>query len=216
LKIGAIGDVHAEDELLALALVTLRAEGATTILCVGDIVDGLGDVDRCVALLAEAGALAVRGNHDRWLVEKKMRDIPTWTQPESITAASHAWLAALPAIRTVPTPLGALMLCHGVGDDDMTRVTPDVSDWILDGIESFDEIKRDERIAVVVCGHTHERMVRSFRRAPAGGRLLWLNPGTLKRTNEPGFALFDLERDIAQFFDVDQERGVRTAKEILF
>ncbi len=44
------------------------------VLCVGDVVDGGGDADRCCALLSAAAVSTVRGNHDRWFLEDTMRD----------------------------------------------------------------------------------------------------------------------------------------------
>jgi predicted phosphodiesterase len=41
-QIAVIGDVHAEDELLKLALTKLHDLGVQQLLCVGDIVDGPG------------------------------------------------------------------------------------------------------------------------------------------------------------------------------
>jgi predicted phosphodiesterase len=67
-RFGAIGDVHAEDGLLRAALSHLESAGVDALLCVGDIVDGRGDVDACCTLLAEHGVLSVRGNHERWML----------------------------------------------------------------------------------------------------------------------------------------------------
>ena len=207
MKIGAIGDVHAEDGALAAALAVLAHERADVILAVGDIVDGPGDVDRCVALLVEAGALAVRGNHDRWLVEDKHRALGT--QPGDLSAATRAFLAALPSTRTLATPRGALVLCHGVGDDDMARLHADTApDDLLHGADELDALLADPDVAVVVGGHTHRRLVRRLARPDGAPALLWLNPGTLKRDDDPCFALFDLERGVARFWDLLDGRPV--------
>ena len=72
MKLGLIGDVHAEDDALAQALAHFREERVDHVLCVGDIADGQGDLERCVALLEEVKALTVRGNHDRWLLGGKI------------------------------------------------------------------------------------------------------------------------------------------------
>src|SRR3954471_21755332 len=68
-RFAAIGDVHVEDVRLAAVLTHVQEQNVDAILSVGDIVDGPGDVDRTVALLRKHGVYAVRGNHDRWLVE---------------------------------------------------------------------------------------------------------------------------------------------------
>ena len=46
-RIGIIGDIHAEDTHLDLALAFLNEQAVDVIICTGDIVDGNGDVDRC-------------------------------------------------------------------------------------------------------------------------------------------------------------------------
>lgn len=54
MRLGLIGDVHAEDERLAAALEVFAAERVDRALCTGDVVDGHGDIDRTCALLASA------------------------------------------------------------------------------------------------------------------------------------------------------------------
>ncbi len=95
-RVGVVGDVHACDDRLARLLDHLReVERVDAIWCVGDIVNGPGDPDRCAALLVSAGAVTVRGNHDRWLVDG-VSVIPDAHRPEDLTPATHAFLAALP------------------------------------------------------------------------------------------------------------------------
>ena len=74
-RIAAIGDIHAEDELLEKAINFCR-EQVDQIVSVGDIVDGSGDVNRCCAILRENDIPAVRGNHERWLLNNEMACSP--------------------------------------------------------------------------------------------------------------------------------------------
>ncbi len=60
-RVGAIGDVHAEDDALHTALCFLQKRDVDAIVCLGDIVDGMGDSDRTCALLRDAGVVCVRG-----------------------------------------------------------------------------------------------------------------------------------------------------------
>jgi hypothetical protein len=81
-RVGVVGDVHACDEWLARLLDHLReVERVDAIWCVGDIVNGPGDPDRCATLLVSAGAVTVRGNHDRRLVDG-VSVIPDAHRPE--------------------------------------------------------------------------------------------------------------------------------------
>src|SRR5690348_4599860 len=124
-RIGLIGDVHGEDERLETALARFDALGAATVLCTGDIPDGSGSVARSCAILRERGVLTVRGNHERWFLGGVMRDLPDSTPLETVPLSEREWLAALPAVREFSTPLGGLLLCHGLGSNDMAKVGPD-------------------------------------------------------------------------------------------
>lgn len=184
MRYGLIGDIHAEDELLAIALDALADVDA--ILAVGDLADGRGDLDRCCELLAARGVLAVRGNHDRWFLAHQMRDLPDATLVA--TPATHAYLAALPPVREV----GSVFLCHGLGLDDMARLLPYDEGYALEVNSDLKAVLAAGH-AIVVGGHTHRRMIRSF------GSTVFVNPGTLHRPHEPGFMLLD---DVARTVEV--------------
>ncbi len=206
-KLGLLGDIHAEDERLAAALQIFDDENTEAILFVGDVVDGEGDIDRCCALLAAAGAVGVRGNHDRWLIEDTVRSLPHAHLRTELTAASIALLEALPATCEIESPLGPLLLCHGVGESDMRRLWPHDEGYALETNDELAELLRSNHFAVVVGGHTHERMVRRFRaadaRVPGHASLLFVNPGTLKRADSPGCAILDFAASCVRFFDLD-------------
>lgn len=213
-RIGAIGDVHAEDALLDVALRVLREEGAEAIVCVGDVVDGAGDVDRCVRLLANAGAVVVRGNHDRWLFEGALRASPGATQLDRVVPATAGAMRAWPTTARVPTTRGDLLVCHGVGDDDMVRLGADTDGYALQCIDELADLLADAALRFVVAGHTHRRMARRFDR-PRGAKLWFVNAGTLKRTEAPGFVVVDVGRG-AEFFDVTPSGVVGRAAFVAF
>jgi predicted phosphodiesterase len=218
-RIGLIGDVHQEDELLERAIAELQARGAERVLCVGDLVDGPGDLGRCCDLLARHGVLTVRGNHDRWLVTDATRDL---SDPEvrrrlpaavlvhletlrhRIPAATLAYLEALPATRALATQRGKALLCHGLGANDMAFVGAD------DGVRSLEDnaersaLQADPEVQIVLNGHTHQRMVRSF---PG---LTVVNAGTISRRNEQGAVLVDLASGDVSWLDL--RPGQRTAQ----
>jgi predicted phosphodiesterase len=203
-RFGVLGDVHCEDERLAVALEVLDGSRVEAILCVGDIVDGFGDVERTVALLRDRNVVTVRGNHERWFLAGEMRNLDDSTQTLSTEAAE--WLNALPPSRELDTPRGKLLLCHGVGDDDMMVLRPDTRGY---GLQTALEPIRDRSdIAIVVGGHTHMRMVRALPSGPT-----FINPGTLHRKWEAGFGLVDLDTSRALFWDFGPF-GVRASEEI--
>jgi predicted phosphodiesterase len=194
--LGAIGDVHAEEDLLQAALGHLRARGAERILVVGDIVDGLGDVEVCCRLLDAPDVRAVRGNHERWFLAGEMRDLPDATPPSTLSAATERWLASLPATQRLATVAGDLLLCHGLGEQDMARVKPWDEGYALEFNFDLHALQKDPTLKLVVNGHTHLRMVRRL------GPLVIINAGTLHRRQGPGFLWIDLEARQVEMYDL--------------
>lgn len=185
--VGVIGDVHAEDALLEAALDRLERVGASAILCCGDLSDGQGDLDRCCELLVQARVLTVRGNHDRWLVADTMRTLPHVQTRGELRPATIAFLESLPPTRAFTCPLGRVLLCHGLGEDDMTSVREDDEGYALDMNLALQDLLASPRVDVVVNGHTHQPLVRAF------DGLTILNAGTLARRNAPGFVTANLD-----------------------
>lgn len=208
MKFGLVGDIHAEDERLAAALAIFERESVERVLCVGDVVDGAGDVDRCCALLTASNALGVRGNHDRWILEDRMRSLPNAHHKAELAPQSLALLSALPATREIQTPRGLLLLCHGVGDDDMQRLKPDDEGYALDSNLALAGLLDVNRWAFAVGGHTHDRMVRRFE------DLVFVNPGTLARDHAPCCAIFHVEDGRVAFFDLDDPSAPRPGEEL--
>ncbi|WP_293274210.1 metallophosphoesterase [Nannocystis sp.] len=200
-RFAAIGDVHAEDARLAHVLTWLSGQDVEAVLSVGDIVDGAGDHDRCCALLRAHAAIVVRGNHERAMLAN-----PFACQPRFIADDSLAFLAALPVTRRMPTLRGELMLCHGVGDNDHVRLHPQHQETSQAVIHALDPLLADAALRLVVAGHTHRRMVRSFPR-PVGPPLIFVNPGTLHRGYPASVAIVDLGRGQVEFHEVLAEPG---------
>lgn len=150
MKLGVLGDVHAEDLCLAAALAFMRGLSVDAILCVGDIVDGAGD---------------------------------------------------LPATRSIETPRGKLLLCHGLALNDMRRLGPQDDGYELECNDELQGLLASKEFAFVVGGHTHQRMVRRF------GAVTVLNAGTLKRRNDPCFCVLDLAANQADFYDISNHEA---------
>src|SRR5262245_5697285 len=70
LKIGLISDVHADLQALDRVLEDLEAMKVDAILCAGDVVGYGPSPAETVARLSELKIAAVRGNHDRWAIER--------------------------------------------------------------------------------------------------------------------------------------------------
>ncbi len=200
-RFAAIGDLHGEDARLEHILGWLADQHIDALLSVGDIVDGAGSLDRCCALLTAHDALVVRGNHERWLLEE-----PFAHEPGFLTRATLVFLRELPSMRRLSTLRGDLMLCHGVGDNDMVRLHPHDQETSRAATNALEPLLADRSLRLVVAGHTHRRMVRSFAR-PDGHPLIFINPGTLHRGYPASFAIVDLGQGQVEFHEVLGEPG---------
>lgn len=187
-RVGLIGDVHAEDEALAFALAELLRLGAETLLQVGDIADGPGDLTRTIELLREHQVLAVRGNHDRWQLSDDLRTLPYASLRSEIEPSVVEYLSALPPTREFASARGHVLLCHGLGHNDMVGVKPDHEGYDIAMNQELQQLIAERHFSFVLNGHTHRPMLRSF------GALSIVNAGTLLRENERCFTLIDFER----------------------
>ncbi len=65
MRLGILADIHEDAERLTLALRRFRQEGVQQVVVLGDVVFEMGrHLHETIALLAEAGAVGVWGNHD--------------------------------------------------------------------------------------------------------------------------------------------------------
>ncbi len=70
MKLGLISDIHGDPIALELAWSHLIVMGADRIVCAGDLVGYGRFPDRVSAFVRDRGIDAVRGNHDRWALER--------------------------------------------------------------------------------------------------------------------------------------------------
>jgi putative phosphoesterase len=202
MKLGLVSDVHGDPVALELAWAHLTVLGADRIVCAGDVV-GYGPLpDRAVAFLTEHKIPAVRGNHDRWALERGpgSRDPFRGGTP---SAETLDFLAGLPSNLALEGDGKVVVVVHGSPRDDMEFVTRErhptrvLRGWL-------DELRCD----VLVVGHTHEPM------ACQTGRGLVVNPGSV--VSAPGvstsrtFALLDLATLGVTFHDVETGDEVTT------
>jgi putative phosphoesterase len=186
-RFGAIGDVHQEDAALEAALAFFAAEGVQHVLCVGDVADGVGDLDRCCQLLREHRVATVRGNHERWLLAGSMRELDEALPVADLSEQARAFLSALPTTRSFRTAAGELLLCHGLADNDMASVRAGDFGYALECNDELAALRSEGRYRWVVNGHTHDAGLRSF------DGLTIINAGTLHRAFEPCVVVVDLD-----------------------
>src|SRR3954447_23440293 len=103
MKLGLISDIHGDPLALELAWAHLTVLGADRIVCAGDLVGYGPHPDRGVAFLAEPGVDSVRGNHDRWAVERAagVPSVPGTFGGGKPSAESVEALKSLPPDRVV-------------------------------------------------------------------------------------------------------------------
>jgi putative phosphoesterase len=204
-RIGLIGDIHAEDATLNVALNFLHQDDSIDhLLCVGDIVTGPGDAAVCCRLLREAEVATVRGNHDRWFLNNSRGlggylHLPRATSDYDITGEDRVFLETLPVTREIETSAGLLLLSHGTGDDDTSGIYPDDSLAALESNHRLHSLLGECKYHFIVSGHTHERMVRRI------NHLSIINPGYLRRDLRPGFGIADFITGRIQFYDIDPD-----------
>jgi predicted phosphodiesterase len=204
-RIAVIGDVHAEDELLSLALATLRNLGVHQLLCVGDIVDGPGNVDRCCELLRQNDVITVRGNHDKWMLDGTLRSLRQATRREDLSSESIDYLESLPPVRCVRKWLPGGLLCHGLGPNDMASVLPDDFGYALEVKTELHDLIADPGVEIVLNGHTHRRLVRHFQGVTI------INAGSLVFSHEPGIVLIEPQSGDVSWLSLQEADGNATS-----
>lgn len=202
-RVAVVGDIHTEHRVLEAVLTFLEKNSTLdAILSVGDVVDGIGDPNACCALIQQHNVLGVRGNHERWLINDILRDLLYATPKSELTPENFALIESFPSIRTFDTPGGKLMLCHGIGEHDMNRISPDDFGYAIELNLELQQLVQEREFCYIINGHTHLRMVRSF------DSLTIINAGTIKRNEQTGFCIIDFEEGWVQFYGVDVQLNI--------
>ena len=206
-RLGVIGDVHAEDERLETTLELLDAEDVDAIVCTGDVVDGTGSPDRAAGLLQRAGAMSVRGNHDRWLLEDRARHVTDAHRADELENSTLSFLRALPRERRIETIDGPLLLCHGVGSADLRKVWPGSTRMPPERSRELDALLSEGEYRYLLNGHMHFRVVVHF------STLTMVNAGTLRGDHSPGFMVLDFDKRHSEPFTFG-EHGIERIKPV--
>jgi putative phosphoesterase len=200
MKLGLISDVHGDPLALKLACGHLRVLGAEKIVCAGDVV-GYGPYpDQVVEFLAKAKIEAVRGNHDRWAVERGPGEVCAFGGGTP-GAATIEHLKTVPENRVVDLESRIGVIVHGSPKSDMEYLTPRSHPAsVLRGyLEDLDA-------ELLVYGHTHSPR---WYRCDRG---LVINPGSLVSMpvvrSSRSFALVDTSDLSARFFNVETGRPI--------
>ncbi len=195
-RIGVIGDVHAHHRNLQVALDYLTAQQIDVLICTGDIVDGEGDVAACVDMLKQADVVTVRGNHDRWLLQEKVRHVPHAHHLHELQDGVVEFLRQLPVQVHLDTVAGPLLLCHGVARDDLRKVWPGTERMAAERSDALDALIEQGHLKLMINGHMHYRTLIHFH------ALTLLNAGTVRGDHRPGFSMLDLTDNVVHGYEV--------------
>jgi putative phosphoesterase len=202
MRIGLIADVHADPRALEDALRGLASHGVDQILCAGDLVGYGNEPDAAVAILRDRAIPCVRGNHDRWALERRQVLGPRGWKPAVLRDDTWDFLQALPASDRHVWAGRVLAVHHGSPARDTEYVTPDRP--LPESVERFWAAGDAQ---VLILGHTHIPMIH---RGPCG---TVLNPGSV--LGVPGiptsysFAVVDPEILAFRLFDIRTGREIR-------
>jgi len=199
-RAGLIGDIHCEVGRLKRVIEHFRSSDVDTVLAVGDIADGPGDLTEACALLESEGVLAVAGNHDRWLLAGEMRELPDATPLCALTPSARQYLSMLPKTRSLESPRGTILLCHGLGEDDMATVRPDDEGEALLSNSRLQALLSLRPARFVINGHSHRPMLRTI------DGLTIMNAGTLHPKHRPVCSIADFDAGHVQVFDLRADR----------
>lgn len=176
MRFAVLADIHGNSAALEAVLADMKSLDISEGINLGDHFSGPLDASGTANLLMAQDFHSIRGNHDRWLVEKDANDLGA---SDKVALAqlkqSHLdWLKSLPATGQL---FDEVFLCHGTPDSDLTywleRVEPcgKVRNATLKEIETEAE---GIDATLILCGHTH--VPRSVRLTD--GRVI-LNPGSV-------------------------------------
>jgi putative phosphoesterase len=201
MKLGLISDIHGDPVALELAWSHLTVMGADRIVCAGDLV-GYGPFpDRVVSFMRERQVSSVRGNHDRWALERGPggRDEFGGGTPGSDTLD---YLRELPFDLVVEYEKTIGVIVHGSPRSDMEFVTRQSHPRKV-----LRQYLLDLECELLVVGHTHQPMW--FRCADG----MVVNPGSVvsaaRIDSSRTFALVDLGTLEVTFHDVESGAKVK-------
>lgn len=200
MRLGLISDIHGDIVALELAWAHLTVLGVDRIICAGDVVGYGPHPDRAAAFLAAHNIPTVRGNHDRWALQRGPGE-PDPFKGATPSTDTLAWLETLPPRLDFPDLGRRVSLVHGSPRDDLEFITrkthpPEVLRGYLDTLGA----------EVLVHGHTHEPMWYD-----AGHRLV-VNPGSVISapvvSTSRTFAVLDVDLLTVTFHDVESGEAV--------
>lgn len=208
--VAVISDIHSNVHALRAVLQDAERAGVERFWFGGDAFGYYPWAGDTFELLRLARPLAVRGNHDGWLIDRGQApaniagEIADRNRQElgERCPAALAWLATLPVIRHFRCAGWEITLAHGTPEDPVEgRYYPDDQEaygWLPQAGE------------IMILGQTHYPIMRGD-----GDHGLMLNPGSVGQPRDgdpmPSWALLDLATGAAELrrTSYDNQRAMR-------
>jgi predicted phosphodiesterase len=172
-RLAVISDIHGNRLALEAVLADIAHQGADTVLNLGDVAAGPMDPVGTLDLLGSLSLPTVRGNHDRWIAERRSDRIDLFVG-DLIREQDFAWLGGLPTTLVVNNEV---FMCHGTPHSD---TDPWLDNWFDHRSMTLPDEADVTKLAdgfdypILLCGHTH--VARSVRLRD-GRRIV--NPGSV-------------------------------------
>ena len=206
MRLAVISDIHGNLLALEAVLADITTRGVDDTINLGDWVAGPLWPRETFELLAELGIRSVRGNHDRWAVDRPDDQMPPAGRfaRNALTPAQCEILHALPAT----LDMGDILACHGSPTDDMSYLLEDPLEGRLAPAARETVATRlgaESRRQVVLCGHSHRQALVT---GPDG--CLVLNPGSVgcpAFADVPAAANFEHRSPHARYAILTQRQG---------
>jgi putative phosphoesterase len=179
MKVGIVSDIHGDIVALDAALARLRKLGCDPILCAGDLLDVEPFSEEVVQRIKVEKIICIRGNHERWALERRRRRpdprkfAPSIVEmPDLFSGGAELSREALAYLATLPSHWAAelagvrVAMWHARPGSDMEGIRADSTSSALRR-QLLDHAAAD----VLIVGHTHD----AFSLVAGKGRIV--NPG---------------------------------------
>jgi len=202
MRIGIIADIHGDMRALESTLGRLECLGVTEIVCLGDLVGYGSEPDAVVTEIRDRGIPCVRGNHDRWALERRqVFGLRGW---KSAVLRDDTWsfLTSLPPSLLIVCSETLIGLHHGSPSSDTEFVTA-----YKPMPPSVEEFWERSKARILLLGHSHIPMI------DRGACGTVINPGSILSVSgiqtSYSFAVLDTECLSVHIYEVRSGREIR-------
>jgi len=202
MRIGLIADLHGDIRAVEAALRRLEVLAVDQTVCAGDLVGYGSEPDAVVAEIKAREMPCVRGNHDRWALERRqVFGLRGW-KAAGLRDETWEFLGGLPPSLRLNSADCTIEIHHGSPACDTEYVTS-YKPMPL----SVDQFWDQSDARVLILGHTHVPMI------DRGPRGIVINPGSV--LGVPGiqtsytFAVLDTLNVSVRIYEIRTGREIR-------